>query len=135
MRSHFVLFVARVISDHSLLGVNAQLNASNLVHLTLVVPLPLQALHCCLLVSRLCELLGPFHLLRDLLLQDHLFRLEDIVSLLELVGGGALVAAAAEDPGEHGRGDRLTLAASAAAATDRRAARSNGNGRRGERRG
>jgi hypothetical protein len=81
MRSHFVLFVARVISDHSLLGVNAQLNASNLVHLTLVVPLPLQALHCCLLVSRLCELLGPFHLLRDLLLQDHLFRLEDIVSL------------------------------------------------------
>lgn len=56
-------------------------------------------------------------------------------NLLELVGGGALVAAAAEDPGEHGRGDRLTLAASAAAATDRRAARSNGNGRRGERRG
>lgn len=60
-------------------------------------------------------------------------------NLLELVGGGALVAAAAEDPGQHGRGGRSTLAATAAAATggervgDRRAAQS--NGKKGERKG
>jgi len=59
------------------------------------------------------------------------------VDLLELIGGGALVAAAAEDPGEHVRGGGSTLAAATGGLVggDSRAAQSNGNGRDGERKG
>ena len=59
------------------------------------------------------------------------------VDLLELIGGGALVAAAAEDPGEHGRGGGVcysTLAAATGGETgERRRATATPPGRREKR--